>query len=101
MHETETGSAPRPDDGDLREELMETLRSCLPHAGPMEGSTSITDLIHDSIDLVELISVVSERWAIRFDLFEMDDVRTVDDLVAYVERRQGTAGDATDPLDRL
>jgi acyl carrier protein len=99
--ETKAGGHPNeePPEG-LKEELVETIRSCLHYAGPIDGATEITDLIHDSIDLVELISVVSDRYRIRFDLFEMDDVRSVDDLVAYVERRRGAAPPA-DPLDRF
>lgn len=103
--ETKAGAHPEDESRDepqegLKEELVETIRSCLHHAGPIEGTTEITDLIHDSIDLVELISVVSDRYRIRFDLFEMDDVRSVDDLVTYVERRRGDV-DPSDPLDRF
>jgi acyl carrier protein len=99
----DTKAGGRPDEeppGGLKEELVETIRSCLHHAGPIDGTTEIADLIHDSIDLVELITVVSDRYRIRFDLFEMDDVRSVDDLVAYVERRRGAAA-PPDPLDRF
>lgn len=95
----ETGAGRRAE-GALRDELIETIRECLHYAGPVEGRTEISELIHDSIDLVELISVVGDRYEIRFDLMEMEGVRTVDDLVVYVEDRRG--GPATpDPLDRL
>lgn len=95
----ESGTGGRPG-GAIRDELIETIRQCLHYAGTIEGRTEIDDLIHDSIDLVELISVVSDRYEVRFDLMEMDGVRTVDDLVAYVEERRGGAG-PPDPLDRL
>lgn len=87
-------------DGTLRDELIETIRQCLHYAGPVEGGTEIDELIHDSIDLVELISVVSDRYEVRFDLMEMEGVRTVDDLVVYVEERRGGPA-PPDPLDRL
>lgn len=95
--ERETSGA---SDDRLRAELVETIRQCLHYAGPIDGGSEISDLIHDSIDLVELITVVSERYDVRFDLLEMDGVRSVDDLVAYVEERRGGAG-SSDPLDRL
>lgn len=86
--------------GSIRDELIETIRQCLHYAGSIDGQTEINELIHDSIDLVELISVVSDRYDVRFDLMEMDGVRSVDDLVAYVEERRGGSG-PPDPLDRL
>ncbi len=84
----------------MRDDLVDTVRRCLHYAGPIDGQSDITLLVRDSMDLVELISVVSDRYRIRFDLFEMDHVRTLDDLIAYVETR--VAEPATDdPLDRF
>lgn len=84
----------------MRDEIIETVKSCLHYAGPIDGDTDITTIVKDSMDIVELISVVSQRYSVRFDPLEMDNVRTVDDLVSYVQARQDPAT-PLDPLDHF
>jgi acyl carrier protein len=84
----------------MRDEIIETVRRCLHYAGPLDGTSDITEIVRDSMDLVELVSVVSDRYRVRFDFLEIDNLRTVDDLVAYVETRRGDLPEA-DPLDRF
>ena len=51
----------------------------------------------DSVRLMSLMLTIEEQFGVRFDLEALEGVRTVGDLVAYVERLQreaGTAGDA-------
>lgn len=50
----------------------------------------------DSVRLMSLMLAIEEQFGVRFDLEDLEHVRTVGDLVAYVERLQREAGHAAD-----
>jgi acyl carrier protein len=54
----------------------------------------------DSVRLMNLMLTIEEQFDVHFDLEELEHVRTVGDLVAYVDRLQGQAGSATNEARR-
>jgi acyl carrier protein len=46
------------------------------------------DLDIDSLDLVELAQVIEDEYGIEVSDADMDDIKTVQDAVAYVTERQ-------------
>lgn len=50
----------------------------------------------DSVRLMNLMLTIEEQFGVRFDLEQLEGVRTVADLVAYVDRLRGEADAAAD-----
>lgn len=46
--------------------------------------TRITDLVQDSLDIVELIAVLSSTYGLDIDSSHLAGMRTVGDIVRYV-----------------
>ena len=49
----------------------------------------IEDLASDSIDLVELVAVLTNRYRVRIEPDELLRIRTVGDIVDFVLERHG------------
>ena len=65
--------------------ILEKLRCCLPHLAPhLKPEVCIADLGIDSIDLVELLCLVSSEFHLRLSEPEYRSLRTVGDLVAAI-----------------
>jgi hypothetical protein len=71
--------------------ILEKLRCCLPHLAPhLQLGVRIADLGIDSIDLVELLCLVSSEFDLRLSEPEYRSLRTVGDLVAFIaEQKKG------------
>jgi acyl carrier protein len=51
-----------------------------------ESDRIVEDLGAESMDIVNIIAVVEERYAISFDEAELPDISTVGDLIALAAR---------------
>jgi acyl carrier protein len=54
-----------------------------------ESSSFIDDLGADSLDLMDLVMAIEEKYKIDFANEETDQFRTVGDVVAAIERLKG------------
>jgi acyl carrier protein len=54
-----------------------------------EASSFIDDLGADSLDLMDLVMAIEEKYKIDFANEETDQFRTVGDVVAAIERLKG------------
>lgn len=55
----------------------------------VDAETPMVDLELDSLDVVELTMALEEEFVIRVDDREAEDVQTVGQLVALVDRKRG------------
>ena len=53
-----------------------------------ENSTFIEDLNADSLDLTELIMTLEEKFAFEISENEAEQLRTVGDVIKYIQERQ-------------
>ena len=74
----------------MRSEIVETVREVFYANGKAVSEQSmIEDLATDSIDLVELIAVLTNRYRIRIEPNDLSRIRTVGDVVDFVLERRG------------
>jgi acyl carrier protein len=74
----------------MRRDVMEVIRETFPFGSQqVSESTPLAELIHDSIDAVELVAVLSSAFGIRVNTDELGGIKTVADVVDYVERQSG------------
>ena len=71
---------------EIRESLAAQLN--IPSANITGDSRLIEDLKADSLDLVELITGLEERNGIEIPEEDMPKIKTVSDIVTYVESRK-------------
>ena len=71
----------------MRRAVIETIRQTFPfEGGQITESTPLDAFIRDSMDAVELVAVLSTEYGIRVDPGELSGLRTVADVVGYLER---------------
>jgi acyl carrier protein len=76
----------------LSDDLLETIRETLSiKEGEISLRTPITKIIRDSIDMVELVAVLSDRYQIAVDPDDLRRIKTVGDIARYVETHRGEA----------
>lgn len=74
----------------MSDDLLETIRETLSiKAGDISLRTPISKIIRDSIDLVELVAVLSDRYQIAIEPDELRRIKTVGDIARYVEAHRG------------
>ena len=74
----------------MRGEILETVRGVFYASGKTVSEQSvIEDLASDSIDLVELVAVLTNRYRVRIEPDELLRIRTVGDIVDFVLERHG------------
>ena len=74
----------------MSDDLLETIRETLSiREGEISLRTPITKIVRDSIDMVELVAVLSDRYQIAIDPDELRRIRTVGDIARYVKAHRG------------
>jgi len=75
----------------MKAEIIETIRESL-KLGKKEivENSKIEDLIQDSLDLVELVAVLSNKYKIVIHTSELQNIVTVGDIINYVEKHKNT-----------
>ena len=76
----------------MSDDLLDTIRETLSiREGEISLQTPINRIIRDSIDMVELVAVLSDRYQIAIDPDELRRIKTVGDIARYVEAHRGEA----------
>ena len=76
----------------MSDDLLETIRETLSiKEGDISLRTPISKVIRDSIDMVELVAVLSDRYQIAVDPDQLRRIKTVGDIARYVESHRGEA----------
>ena len=79
--------------------IIETITSSLPvRRDQLSASTPLRKIVRDSIDAVELIAILDDRYQVQITPADLDDIRTLGDVARYVELHLGEASEA-DPLE--
>jgi len=82
-------------------DVIETVRSALSlPADRIRADTDLRTILRDSIDAIDLIAALTERYRLRLDTEALNRIRTVADVAAYVEQHCGEAADRP-ALDRF
>jgi acyl carrier protein len=75
----------------MKEEIIETIRETLYlKKDQISGSSKIEDVAMESMDLVELVAVLSNKYKISINPIELNEIKTVDDIVKYVIDHMGS-----------
>jgi acyl carrier protein len=78
----------------LHSELADTVRSIARIPSGVEiapESRLVEDLGIDSLDLVSIVLTAQELYGVAIDEDEVSGLRTMSDLVVYVDRRRNAA----------
>jgi len=76
----------------MSDDLLETIRETLSiKEGDISLRTPISKVIRDSIDMIELVAVLSDRYQIEVDPDELRRIKTVGDIARYVDAHRGEA----------
>jgi acyl carrier protein len=76
----------------MSDDLLETIRETLSiKAGDISLRTPIGKVIRDSIDMIELVAVLSDRYQIAIEPDELGRIKTVGDIARYVDAHRGDA----------
>ncbi|MBI4032542.1 acyl carrier protein [Candidatus Berkelbacteria bacterium] len=76
----------------MREQILEDIRGVL-----TMGTTTLRDdqlieeLVRDSMDMIELVAVLSNEYHIAVNPKELEQIKTVGDIVDYVLAHQNNA----------
>ena len=76
----------------MSDDLLEIIRETLSiKEGEISLRTPITKIVRDSIDMIELVAVLSDRYQIAIDPDELRRIKTVGDIARYVDAHRGEA----------
>jgi acyl carrier protein len=76
----------------MSDDVIDVIRETLSiRKGLISARTPISALVKDSIDMVELLAVLSDRYGIAIETDDLRQIKTVADVQAYVNRHRGTA----------
>lgn len=77
-----------------RDEIMDKVRSVIveqlsvDEADVTEDASFIDDLGADSLDIVELVMALEEEFGISIPDEEAENIKTVGDAIAYIEKAE-------------
>jgi len=78
---------------ETKDQIAERVIAALVEFGEEPGNVKLESrfdqLDVDSLDLVELAQVIEDEYGIEITDTEMDQIKTVQDVVAFVSERQG------------
>ena len=74
----------------MKSEIIKIIREVL-YLGnkKIDEKTVLDEIIINSMDVIELIAVLSSKYKIKVDPKEMNDIKTVGDLINYIEKNKG------------
>ena len=55
----------------------------------IDEKTILDEIIVNSMDVIELIAVLSNKYKIKVEPKEMNNIKTVGDLINYIEKNKG------------
>lgn len=72
----------------IRDELLTLANENLEiDFSEMEMSTKLADLDIDSIDLLDLIMLIEDKYEIEFEEDELDEIETLGDIAELIESK--------------
>ena len=72
----------------IRDELLTLANENLEiDFSEMEMSTKLADLDIDSIDLLDLIMIIEDKYEIEFEEDELDEIESLDDIASLIESK--------------
>ena len=81
----------------MRKDIINTIQETLyVQDGTISGDTNIEDITQNSMDLVELISVLRSKYNVSVQPQELDQITTINEIVAYVKDHAGDAAEKDD-----
>ncbi len=74
----------------MKEEIIKIITETL-YLGSkkIDENTVLDKIIVNSMDVIELIAVLSSKYKIKVEPKEMNNIKTVGDLVKYIEKNKG------------
>lgn len=83
----------------MTDEIINLIRTTLLlRADQISPETPIEAIARDSMDIVELIAVLTNTYKIAFRSQDIAKIKTVNDIISYVEMHHATP-ESTHPLD--
>jgi len=75
----------------MKSEIIEIIREilCL-GSKKIDEKTVLDEIIINSMDVIELIAVLSNNYKINVDPREMNDIKTVGDLINYIDKNKNS-----------
>ncbi len=76
----------------MKDEIIEIIRATLyKEPNQVNDSTLLEDIAKDSMDIVELIAVLSDEYKVSIEPSKMNHIKTVGDIVDYVIQNKGSS----------
>lgn len=76
----------------MKDEIIETIRTTLSLTpSEVNEATPLEQVARDSMDIVELVAVLGDRYKVAIEPAKMNHIKTVGDIVAYVIANKGSA----------
>ncbi len=74
----------------MKKEIIETIRTTL-YLKPdqINEQTPLEKIAKDSMDIVELIAVLSDKYSVAIEPSKMNHIKTIEDIVKYVLDNKG------------
>jgi acyl carrier protein len=75
----------------MKKEIIETIRTTL-YLKPdqINEQTPLEKIAKDSMDIVELVAVLSDKYSVAIEPSKMNHIKTIGDVVEYVLRNKGS-----------
>jgi acyl carrier protein len=75
----------------MKEEIIETIRNTFYlKLERVTDTTLFEEIAKDSMDIVELVAVLSDEYKVAIEPSKMNHIKTVGDIVEYVIQNKGT-----------
>jgi acyl carrier protein len=75
----------------MKEEIIETIRNVF-YLKPQQikETTRLEEVARDSMDIVELVAVLSDKYKVAIEPSKMNHIKTIGDIVEYVIKNKDT-----------
>ena len=83
----------------MNSEILEDIKETL-GLTELREEDKVEDVVNDSIDIIELIAVLSNKYKIDVQADDLRDIVTIADIGDYVKKKQGTRSSDI-PLDKF
>ncbi len=82
----------------MKEDIISTIRETLSSGKKISEATPIEEITKGSMDIVELVAVLKNKYNLSIQPSEMNHIKTVGDIVQYVQTHKDS-GISKSPLE--
>mgnify|MGYP001618357659 CR=1 FL=1 len=82
----------------MKEDIISTIRETLSSGKNISEATPIEEIAKGSMDIVELVAVLKNKYNLSIQPSEMNHIKTVGDIVKYVQTHKDS-GISKSPLE--